>query len=204
MSARPSGPNFCFGNASMPSSKPCCKPFSMPTRSNIGVSPRKEEGHALLEVSIQRFFPRTIKAGPEFPSGLSAAVCSLLRVTFRHGNCRNNLASPLRLGILAAAVETRSPIALTEGLSGFLEKIRCDEHTVSLNLIGGFETTVIGRNLTRTRRRRTVASGLASGATLRHLRDLFRGGTAAGLTDGQLLARYAANHDGFAFAALLA
>jgi hypothetical protein len=34
-----------------------------------------------------------------------------------------------------------------------------------------------------------MASSLASGATLRHLRDLFNGGTAVGLTDGQLLAR---------------
>ncbi len=47
-----------------------------------------------------------------------------------------------------------------------------------------------------------MASGLASGATLRHLRDLFNGGTAVGLTDGQLLARYAADRDGPAFAAL--
>ena len=49
-----------------------------------------------------------------------------------------------------------------------------------------------------------MASVLASGATLRHLRDLFSSGTAVGLTDGQLLARYAASHDGPAFAALVA
>ena len=49
-----------------------------------------------------------------------------------------------------------------------------------------------------------MASGLASGATLRHLRDLFSGGTAVGLTDGQLLARYVADRDGQAFAALVA
>ena len=42
------------------------------------------------------------------------------------------------------------------------------------------------------------------GTTLRHLRDLFRDGTAVGLGDGQLLARYAASHDGPAFAALVA
>ena len=49
-----------------------------------------------------------------------------------------------------------------------------------------------------------MASVLASGATLRHLRELFSGGTAVGLTDGQLLARYAADRDGPAFAALVA
>ena len=49
-----------------------------------------------------------------------------------------------------------------------------------------------------------MASSLASGTTLRHLRDLFNGGTAVGLTDGQLLARYAASNDGAAFAALVA
>ncbi len=49
-----------------------------------------------------------------------------------------------------------------------------------------------------------MASSLASGTTLRHLRDLFHGGTAVGLTDGQLLARYAASNDGAAFAALVA
>jgi RNA polymerase sigma factor (sigma-70 family) len=50
----------------------------------------------------------------------------------------------------------------------------------------------------------SMASSLASGTTLRHLRDLFHSGTAVGLTDGQLLARYAASHDGQAFAALVA
>ena len=49
-----------------------------------------------------------------------------------------------------------------------------------------------------------MASGLASGTALRHLHDLFSGGTAVGLTDGQLLARYAASNDGPAFAALVA
>ena len=49
-----------------------------------------------------------------------------------------------------------------------------------------------------------MASGLASGTTLRHLHDLFSGGTAVGLTDGQLLARYTASNDGPAFAALVA
>ena len=42
------------------------------------------------------------------------------------------------------------------------------------------------------------------GATLRHLRDLFSDGTAVGLGDGQLLARYAANRDEAAFEALVA
>jgi hypothetical protein len=49
-----------------------------------------------------------------------------------------------------------------------------------------------------------MASGLASGTTLRHLHNLFSGGTAVGLTDGQLLARYVASNDGSAFAALVA
>ncbi len=49
-----------------------------------------------------------------------------------------------------------------------------------------------------------MASVLASRTTLRHLRDLFSGGTAVGLTDGQLLSRYAASNDGAAFAALVA
>ena len=49
-----------------------------------------------------------------------------------------------------------------------------------------------------------MASVLASGTTLRHLRELFSGGTAVGLSDGQLLARYAADRDGPAFAALVA
>jgi RNA polymerase sigma factor (sigma-70 family) len=49
-----------------------------------------------------------------------------------------------------------------------------------------------------------MASGLASGTTLRHLHDLFSGGTAVGLTDSQLLARYTASNDGSAFAALVA
>jgi RNA polymerase sigma factor (sigma-70 family) len=49
-----------------------------------------------------------------------------------------------------------------------------------------------------------MASGLAFGTTLRDLHDLFSGGTAVGLTDGQLLARYTASNDGTAFAALVA
>src|SRR5262249_25455512 len=49
-----------------------------------------------------------------------------------------------------------------------------------------------------------MASGLAMGATLRHLRDLFHDGTAVGLGDGQLLARYAASRDEAAFEALVA
>ncbi len=49
-----------------------------------------------------------------------------------------------------------------------------------------------------------MASVMASGTTLRHLRDLFSGGSSVGLTDGQLLARYAADRDGQAFAALVA
>ena len=47
-----------------------------------------------------------------------------------------------------------------------------------------------------------MASVLTMGTSLRHLRDLFSGGTAVGLTDGQLLARYAASNDRPAFAAL--
>ncbi len=49
-----------------------------------------------------------------------------------------------------------------------------------------------------------MASVMTSGTTLRHLRDLFSSGTTVGLTDGQLLARYAASNDGQAFAALVA
>src|SRR5262245_21010576 len=49
-----------------------------------------------------------------------------------------------------------------------------------------------------------VASSLAMGGTLRHLRDLFHDGTAVGVGDGQLLARYAAARDEAAFAALVA
>ena len=49
-----------------------------------------------------------------------------------------------------------------------------------------------------------MASGLASVTALRHLHDLFNGGTATGLTDGQLLARYTASNDAPAFAALVA
>jgi RNA polymerase sigma factor (sigma-70 family) len=49
-----------------------------------------------------------------------------------------------------------------------------------------------------------MAISLASGATLRHLSDLFNSGTAVGVSDGQLLARYAASNDGPAFAALVA
>ncbi len=48
-----------------------------------------------------------------------------------------------------------------------------------------------------------MASG-TMGAAVRELRDLFRGGSSVGLTDGQLLARYAASKDGHAFAALVA
>jgi RNA polymerase sigma factor (sigma-70 family) len=50
---------------------------------------------------------------------------------------------------------------------------------------------------------RIMATG-ASGMALQHLRELFRTGTVVGLTDGQLLARYAASRDGPAFAALVA
>jgi RNA polymerase sigma factor (sigma-70 family) len=49
-----------------------------------------------------------------------------------------------------------------------------------------------------------MASGLASVTALRHLHDLFNGGSATGLTDGQLLARYTASNDGPAFTALVA
>jgi RNA polymerase sigma factor (sigma-70 family) len=42
------------------------------------------------------------------------------------------------------------------------------------------------------------------GGSLRHFRDLFGDGTAVGLGDGQLLARYAASRDEAAFAALVA
>jgi RNA polymerase sigma factor (sigma-70 family) len=48
-----------------------------------------------------------------------------------------------------------------------------------------------------------MASGTI-GMALRHLRDLFGSGTTAGLTDGQLLARYAASQDGSAFEVLVA
>ncbi len=48
-----------------------------------------------------------------------------------------------------------------------------------------------------------MATG-ALGMALQHLRDLFRTGTVVGLTDGQLLARYAAFKDGPAFEALVA
>ena len=48
-----------------------------------------------------------------------------------------------------------------------------------------------------------MASG-ALGGTLRHLRDLFHDGTAVGLGDGQLLARYADSRDEAAFEALVA
>ena len=43
-----------------------------------------------------------------------------------------------------------------------------------------------------------------SATSLRQLRDLFEGGTVVGLSDGELLARYAASHDGPAFEALVA
>ncbi len=51
-----------------------------------------------------------------------------------------------------------------------------------------------------------MASGLAigMGGTLRHLRDLFGDGTAVGLGDGQLLARFADSGDQAAFEALVA
>ena len=49
-----------------------------------------------------------------------------------------------------------------------------------------------------------MASGLASVTNMRHLHQLFNGGTVVGLTDGQLLARFAATNDGPAFAALVA
>ena len=42
------------------------------------------------------------------------------------------------------------------------------------------------------------------GSSLKHLRELFRGGTAVGLSDGELLRRYAASRDGPAFEALVA
>jgi RNA polymerase sigma factor (sigma-70 family) len=48
-----------------------------------------------------------------------------------------------------------------------------------------------------------MASG-AFGTALEHLRDLFNSGTTVGQTDGQLLSRYAASHDGAAFEALVA
>ena len=44
----------------------------------------------------------------------------------------------------------------------------------------------------------------ALGTALEHLRDLFSGGTVVGLTDGQLLSRYATSRDGQAFEALVA
>jgi len=49
-----------------------------------------------------------------------------------------------------------------------------------------------------------MASSLAMGGTLRHLRDLFGDGTAVGLGDAQLLARYSDSRDEAAFAALVA
>ena len=49
-----------------------------------------------------------------------------------------------------------------------------------------------------------MASSLAMGGTLRHLRDLFGDGTAVGLGDAQLLARYNDSRDEAAFAALVA
>ena len=49
-----------------------------------------------------------------------------------------------------------------------------------------------------------MASGLASGTTSRHLHDLFSVGTAVGLADGELLARYTTSNDGLAFAAIVA
>jgi RNA polymerase sigma factor (sigma-70 family) len=42
------------------------------------------------------------------------------------------------------------------------------------------------------------------GSSLKHLRELFRGGTAVGVSDRELLRRYAASHDGLAFEALVA
>jgi len=48
-----------------------------------------------------------------------------------------------------------------------------------------------------------MASG-GLGTALEQLRDLFSGGTVVGLTDGQLLSRYAASQDGPAFEALVA
>src|SRR5262245_65500870 len=54
------------------------------------------------------------------------------------------------------------------------------------------------------RRSTAMASSLTMGGTLRHLRDLFHDGTALGLGDGQLLARYAATRDEAAFEALVA
>ncbi len=48
-----------------------------------------------------------------------------------------------------------------------------------------------------------MASGVMGGSS-RYLRDLFHDGTAVGLGDGQLLARYAASRDEAAFAALVA
>ena len=42
------------------------------------------------------------------------------------------------------------------------------------------------------------------GSSLKHLRALFRGGTAVGVSDRDLLRRYAASHDGLAFEALVA
>ena len=47
-------------------------------------------------------------------------------------------------------------------------------------------------------------TGGALGTALRHLRELFRGRTVIGLTDGQLLERYATSNDGDAFEALVA
>ncbi len=47
-------------------------------------------------------------------------------------------------------------------------------------------------------------AGITLAASLRHLCDLFRAGTAVGLGDDQLLARYAASRDDAAFEALVA
>ena len=47
-------------------------------------------------------------------------------------------------------------------------------------------------------------ASIALGTAFRHLRDLFGAGTAAGLGDGQLLARYADSKDEAAFEALVA
>ena len=87
----------------------------------------------------------------------------------------------------------------------FSEKSGYCDHRAYLNLVDGalVPLPALRKDQARPGSYGIMASG-AMGVAVRELRDLFRNGSSVGLTDGQLLARYAASNDGPAFAALVA
>src|SRR5262249_42135670 len=84
---------------------------------DVGVSVRKEEGQAGLEVSVQRLLPGAVIVGPGSPSPLSPTGRSLTLLRFRHGNCQNTLvvACPPEF----ACVDTSAPRGWERGQGQF-------------------------------------------------------------------------------------